>query len=79
MVKKGGMNMWKCRFCGGTEFYETVDGGSQRSVFDKEGYCIEVYDQELEYEGVCCCKCDNSGYSIQNIAEWEEENKNVEM
>lgn len=64
--------MWKCRFCGGTEFYETVDGGRQISLFDKEGNCVEVYEQELEYDEVCCCDCDNSGYSIEDIAEWEE-------
>lgn len=64
---------WKCKRCGGTDFYETISGGIQGSVFGEDGTCIEVYDQDLDYEEVCCHNCDNSGSEIQDIAEWEED------
>lgn len=66
------MGKWVCKKCGGTDFYETIVGGLQGSVFDKEGNCIEIYDQDIDYEDVCCSKCDNSGSCIQDIAEWIE-------
>lgn len=64
--------MWKCKKCGGTEFYETISGGYQFSKFDKDGNCTECYDQNLDYDEVCCHKCDNTGTCIQDIAEWKE-------
>lgn len=64
--------MWKCKKCGGTDFYETISGGIQGSVFGKDGDCIEIYDQDLDYDEVCCHKCDNAGSEIQDIAEWIE-------
>lgn len=45
----------------------------QGSVFDKEGNCIEIYDQDIDYEEVCCQKCDNSGSCIQDIADWRDD------
>lgn len=67
------MGYWKCKECGGKNFYETISGGSQTSVFNKEGECIECYYQELDYDEVCCQHCDNNGTCIQDIAEWVEE------
>ncbi len=65
--------MWICKKCGGKHFTETIAGGIQGSVFDKWGDCIEVYDQDLDYEEVYCSNCDNTGNCIQDIAEWKEE------
>ena len=64
--------MWKCKKCGGITFTETISGGIQGSIFDKEGDCISVYDQDLDYDEVYCSECDNTGKCIQDIAEWVE-------
>lgn len=63
--------MWKCKKCGGTNFTETISGGSQSTIFDKEGNPKEVFDQDLEYDEVMCDRCDNTGESIQDIATWK--------
>lgn len=65
--------MWKCKNCGGERFYENIVGGFQESQFDKNGECIAVIDQEIEYEEVCCKKCDNTGDCVQDIAEWVDD------
>ena len=45
---------------------------NEESKVIEEETCIEVYDQDLDYEEVCCHNCDNSGSEIQDIAKWEE-------
>lgn len=64
--------MWKCKECGGTDFIEEISGGSQKSVFDKNGDIEEVYDQDIEYSDLYCSKCNKSGKSIEKIAVWED-------
>lgn len=65
--------MWICKRCGGTKFTETISGGYQTSIFNKEGECIEAYDQNLDFDEVMCNCCDNTGNTIQDIAFWEED------
>ncbi|BEO91137.1 hypothetical protein FNSP4_09440 [Fusobacterium nucleatum] len=67
--------MWKCKECGGTDFIENICGGNQHSKFDKNGNCIEIFDQDIEYQDVECANCGNTGEVIQNIADWEEEDE----
>ena len=64
---------WRCKVCGGTSFTEVITGGSQSSTFDENGNCIEHFDQDLEFGGVYCENCDNTGDYIEDIAEYRTE------
>lgn len=64
--------MWICKKCGGTDFIEEISGGSQISVFDKNGDVEAIYDQDIEYSYLYCSECNKSGKSIEEIAVWED-------
>ena len=42
------MGYWRCDKCGGTDFTETISGGRQGSVFDKNGNCIQDIAEWVE-------------------------------
>ncbi|WP_338980635.1 hypothetical protein [Fusobacterium nucleatum] len=68
--------MWKCKKCGGTDFKLWISGYVD-AYFDKDGMG-EIYEMTLDIineECVECCKCENNGNYIQDIAYWEEENE----
>ena len=66
--------MWKCKKCGCLNFRIGI-GGYVDVDFNKYGE-EEIYETTLEIinkECVECCRCENNGNCIQDIADWEEE------
>ena len=68
--------MWKCKKCGGTDFKLRITGYVDAD-FDKDGMgeICEMTLEIIEEEYVECCKCENNGNYIQDIADWEEEDE----
>ena len=68
--------MWKCKECGCTNFKLGI-GGYVEVDFNRIGM-KKIYETTLEIineEYVECCRCENNGNYIQDIADWEEEDE----
>lgn len=68
--------MWKCKECGCTNFKLGI-GGYVEVDFNRIGM-KKIYETTLEIineEYVECCRCENNGNYIQDIANWEEEDE----
>jgi len=67
--------MWKCKECGESNFIQMIECGSRR--IDEIGECGEIIiskekDEDIEFY-LQCDECGNEGYSIEEIADWEDE------
>lgn len=67
--------MWKCKKCGCDEFYQTFKGTFFILKADKNQNIIEANDSVDEYSKFYCMKCNNSGSTLDKVADWEEEDE----
>ena len=77
--------MWKCKECGGTDSYiaglefNSNDLRYCSADFDKNGEYITYDDEDNRvYKDYRYCQCENCGLTgdtIQDIADWEEEDE----
>lgn len=65
--------MWKCKKCGSNRFYQTFKGLFLIEKADKNQEII-VSDHCIEkYSKFYCDKCKKSGWTLDEIAEWNDE------
>ena len=69
------MKMWKCKECGCNRFYQTFRGIFFIEKADKNQEIIKSRDDILKYSKFYCDKCEKSGWTLDEIAEWEEEDE----
>lgn len=67
--------MWKCKKCGCDRFYQTFKGTFFIQKADKDQDIIEANDSIDKYSKFYCEKCKKSGWTLDEIAEWEEEDE----
>lgn len=67
--------MWKCKKCGGNRFYQTFRGIFIIIKADKNQTPIESDNNILKYSKFYCDKCEKSGWTLDEIAKWEEEDE----
>lgn len=71
------MGKWICKECGVEVFEVTTKGREIISKLNKNGVAIEVvHKDKTETEISTMYRCDGCGiedFSIENMAEWEEE------
>nr|DAR66649.1 MAG TPA: protein of unknown function (DUF2225) [Caudoviricetes sp.] len=70
--------MWRCKKCGCNIFYQTFRGIFSILKADKNQEPIEADNNILKYSKFYCDKCKKSGWTLDEIAEWvEEDDKNI--
>jgi len=67
--------MWRCKKCGCNIFYQTFRGIFFIEKADKNQEIIKSRDDILKYSKFYCDKCEKSGWTLDEIAEWEEEDE----
>lgn len=65
--------MWKCKKCGCNRFYQTFRGIFFIEKADKNQEIIESRDNILKYSKFYCDECKKSGWTLDEVAKWEED------
>lgn len=60
--------MWKCKKCGCNRFYQTF-----RGIFIIEKADKNPRDDILKYSKFYCEECKKSGWTLDEVAKWEED------
>lgn len=67
--------MWVCKKCGGNRFYQTFKGTFFIQKADKDQDIIEANDSIDTYSKFYCENCKKSGWTLDEVAKWEEEDE----
>ena len=67
--------MWKCKKCGCDKFYQTFKGVFLIEKADKNQEIITSDDRVEKYSKFYCDNCKKSGLTLDEVAEWEEEDE----
>lgn len=67
--------MWKCKHCGCNRFYQTFQGIFSILKANKNQEPIESNNDILKYSKFYCDKCKKSGWTLDEVADWEEEDE----
>jgi len=65
--------MWRCKKCGCNRFFQTFRGIFSILKADKNQEPIESDNNILKYSKFYCDECKKSGWTLDEIAEWVEE------
>lgn len=65
--------MWKCKKCGCDLFYQTFKGTFLITKADRDQEIIESDHCIEKYSKFYCDKCKKSGWTLDEIAEWDDE------
>lgn len=69
--------MWVCKECGGNKFKVEIDGFVEIGL-NKDGsyeYKKETLNIRNDHWLITCCDCFNNGETIEELADWEEEDE----
>lgn len=66
--------MWKCKKCGGNRFYQPFKSNFIIIKADKNQDVIEsrISDNGI-YEKFHCDNCNKQGWTLEEVAKWEED------
>ncbi|MEZ7724116.1 hypothetical protein O3885_09390 [Fusobacterium sp. 27098_8_59] len=65
--------MWKCKKCSCNRFYQTFRGILSIEKADKNQEIIKSRDDILKYSKFYCEECKKSGWTLDEVAKWEED------
>lgn len=65
--------MWKCKKCGSDRFYQTFKGIFLITKAGRNQDIIESNDSIEKYSKFYCEKCKKSGWTLDSIAKWDDE------